>query len=88
MTQGSERLGDSEHQEMLEALRQILRKENGVKNWLVIVSATVAAAAIIGAAAVWRTQGQIVVRLDHVETDVAEIRSDVRDIRDKVVGAR
>ena len=84
MTQASEgatvmpETGD--HDAMLAALRELAREENGIRKWLAGLAALVAAAAILGSFAVWRTQGQIVVRLDRVEVDVAEIRGDVKTL--------
>lgn len=90
MTTASEgtTMDHDDHEAMLKVLREVVREENGLKRWAAGVAVTVAAAAILGSFVVWRTQAVIVVRLDRVEIDVGEIRSDVREIRDKVVSGR
>jgi hypothetical protein len=79
MASASESIGELTDREMM-LLRQIVQEENGLKKWLGGLAAMVAAAAILGSFAVWHTQGQIVVRLDHVEANVAEIRGDVKTL--------
>ena len=84
----AERTLHDDHDAIVKVLREIVREENGLKHWAMGVAGVVAAAAIIGAFAVWRTQAVIDTRLTAVETSVSEIKVDVRAIRDEVISNR
>lgn len=75
----------TEHEAIVEAIREVVREENGLKKWAAAVAVSVSAAAVIGALSVWRTQAVVEARLTVVEHAVVTMQGDVRSIRDSVI---